>query len=99
MTEIHARDYRDPDDVIVASGQLLAGRVIELLRKEPRVRVHLRNMPGLSSSYFNIFIKRIAEEVGPDAPDRVEFDFASPLQANVYARSLDAFRATTSVGR
>jgi hypothetical protein len=87
MKEIRAIDYIDPDGLIVRSGELLARQVLETLRHDESVRVQLRGLSGISSSYFNILLKRVIEDMGCDVLHRVQFDFASPLQKQIFDRS------------
>jgi len=90
MTEIRAIDFIDPDGLIVRSGELLARQVLGTLRHDESVRVQFRGLSGISSSYFNILLKRLIEDMGPDVLHRVQFEFVSPLQKQIFDRSREA---------
>lgn len=92
MIEIRAADHIDPNGLIVRSGELLARRVIESLRSGESVHIDLRGLSGISSSYFNILLRLIYDEAGAAAIDRVQLAFVSPLQKQVFDRSLEAIR-------
>jgi hypothetical protein len=90
MVDLKAQEYVDPDGLIVKSGELLARQAIESLRQSDVVRIQLRGLTGISSSYFNIFLRLIREQLGAEALGRIEMLFVSPLQKQVYDRSLRA---------
>jgi len=90
MTEIRAIDHLDPGGLIVRSGELLARPVVEALRSGGEVTVELRGLGGVSSSYFNIFLRTVRDALGPGALGRVHVRSASPVQMQVYDRSLSA---------
>ena len=96
MTQLNAHDFVDRDGLIVRSGELLARKVIELLREGEVVRVQLRGLNGISSSYFNVLLRMIRDDLGADALQRVTLLFVSPLQQQVYERSLQAALSETS---
>lgn len=90
MIEILARNHLDPNERIVRSGEMLAHQVIQALRTGQSVRVQLQGLPSISSSYFNIFLVMIRDELGAEALHRVHIDFISPLQKQIFDRSFDA---------
>jgi hypothetical protein len=96
MVELIARDYLDPNGRIDKSGEMLARRAIETLRSGEAVRIQLQGLPGMSSSYFNIFLLMIRDELGPEALERIRMDFISPLQKQIFDRSFDAVVQTST---
>jgi hypothetical protein len=90
MAEFRAKEWLDPDGVIVASGERLARQVLPALRRGEQVIVRADGLAGLSSSYFNIFFNIIRDELGPDALSMVEFDCISPTLRTILERSLSA---------
>ena len=99
MVEIRAADFIHPDGLIVASGEMLARKVIEVLRTGEKVLIQLRGLPGISSSYFNVLLLMVQAEVGPDALDRLQWDLVWPIQRQIYERSLEAARKAYSEHR
>ncbi len=97
MIEIRAADHVDPGGLIVRSGELLARKVIESLHGNAAVRVDLKGLPGISSSYFNILLRLVYDEAGSAAVDRVQMVFVSPLQKQIFERSLEAIRQSSVV--
>ncbi|MGB7157873.1 MAG: hypothetical protein WBD40_07390 [Tepidisphaeraceae bacterium] len=90
MVHFDAKNYVDPDGLIVRSGELLARGVLAALRHGDSVHVNLAGLCGISSSYFNMFLHTIRTELGAEALGRVQMEFVSPLQRQVYVRSLEA---------
>lgn len=91
MRTIFARDFEDPDGVVVQSGRRLAEHAITLLNdiREP-IAIDLTGASPISSSYFNIFLALIVERLGVEALRQVEFVFVSPIQRQVFERSREA---------
>ena len=90
MTEFIAKEWMDPDGVIVASGERLARHVLPVLRRGESVLVRTDGLEGLSSSYFNIFLIIIRDELGPASLARVSFQFSSTIHRAMLDRSLAA---------
>jgi hypothetical protein len=90
MVEIYAKDYTDSDGLIVRSGELLAHKVIELLQTGQRVTIQLQGLTGISSSYFNIFLRLVCEKFGLDGLNSLQMKFVSRLQQQIYDRSFEA---------
>jgi hypothetical protein len=87
---IHARQFLDPQGRIVESAKLLADEVLTQLAAHDVVTVDLRELRGLSSSYFNVLLQRVLPVTTlADFPRRVQLMFDSPAQEHVYKRSLD----------
>lgn len=90
MLDIYARDYIDPNGLIVQSGELLGRRTVDALKSGQTARIHLAGLSGISSSYFNIFLRTVCESLGPEALGRIDVVFVSTLQEQVYNRSFAA---------
>lgn len=90
MKKIVAKDHLDSNGLIVESGRLLAQETIRELASCEPVRIDLHGMPGIASSYFNVFLSQLQDELGPPSLDLVSFDFVSPLQRQVFDRSRSA---------
>ena len=87
VSTVQALDHVDPTGSVVGSGDELATKVIKILRDVGSARVSFSNMHFVSSSYFNIFVRRILEECGAEGLDSLVFEFASPLQEQLFDRS------------
>lgn len=88
---IVATDYVDPDGSVVKSGLRLADAVLCALGEAESVIVSLAGLRGASSSYFNVFLRRIYEAAGRDVLDSgITLEFASALQREIYDRSRQA---------
>ena len=92
MQVLRANEYLDPNGSIVLSGRLLGDAALRALASSPSVRVSLAGLRGLPSTYFNEFLRIVAEGLGRGHLARVVFDFDSPVQRQVYERSLSAVR-------
>ena len=91
-TEFFAKDWMDPDGVIVASGERLARQIIPSLRQGKSVLIHTQGIGGVSSSYFNIILQMVRDEAGEGALGRLHFQWSSPIQKGMSERSLEALR-------
>lgn len=90
---ISARDHVDSEGSVVRSGVALAERVLQELDAHPVVQVDLHGIMGASTSYFNVFLRRIDEACGLHALEsRVRLRFASGVQEMVFKRSYDSMR-------
>src|SRR6266576_6354148 len=91
MVEVRAIEHIVDSGSIAESGIAL-GVVIEAELKAGKVvRVSLKGMKGLSSSYFNPILARIKRNFGLDIlGDRLIFAFDSKAQQTVFDRSLAA---------
>jgi len=88
-----ARDHFDPSGSVVHSGMMLAEAVLALIETGASVEVDLRDVRGVGSSYFNVFLRRVDEALGLAALHHyIRFRFASRIQEMVFERSLDAMK-------
>ena len=94
--QIRATDYVNPDGSVVHSGMALADAVLSALEHADVVEVMFAGIKGASSSYFNVFLRRIEEGCGLAAFDRhIHMQFASKIQQMVFSRSLESIRRAT----
>lgn len=88
-TLVNATDHLDPGGSVVRSGIALADAVLEALEQSGAVNVSLRGLKGASSSYFNVFLRRIEEGCGlAEIGSRIRLEFGSKIQEMVFERSL-----------
>lgn len=88
---VSARDHIDPDGSVVRSGMALAEAVLRELKSSASVEVSLEGLHGASSSYFNVFLRRIDEECGiAEMGEHIHVRFGSRVQEMVYNRSLES---------
>lgn len=87
---IEAKRFVHPEGRIVDSAERLADEVVRQLATHDVVTIDLREMRGLSSSYFNVLLQRvIATTTYAELSRRVGFVFDSPAQQQTFKRSLD----------
>lgn len=87
---IEARQFVDADNRPVESADLLAAEAVRLLASHDVLVIDLGGMRGLSSSYFNVLLKRIIQIMtAADLQRRIKFTFDSPAQELVFKRSLE----------
>ena len=91
-TVLFAKDFLHPSGVIVDSAELLASAVVEHLRQNDRVGITMAGMPAVSSSYFNIVLRRVFEAYGAVALDCLYIASPSPVLRQVFERSREAAR-------
>lgn len=88
---IQAVDHLAPDESIVRSGIALADAVLHALEDRQKVAVSFKGIKGASSTYFNVFLRRIQEGYGLKALDeQIQLEFGSNVQRMIYDRSLQA---------
>lgn len=76
---------------MVRSGLAFAGAVLHALENDRVVKVSFQGLKGASSSYFNVFLRRIQEGCGlTELGNRILPEFGSNIQKMVYDRSLEA---------
>ncbi len=93
---IAARDHLDTEGSVVRSGIALADAVLEALDGQTVVEIDLHEIRGASTSYFNVFLRRIKEGYGLQVlDDRVRMRFASDVQEMVYNRSHESMKRGT----
>ncbi|MCI0630006.1 MAG: hypothetical protein L0Y44_05055 [Phycisphaerales bacterium] len=90
---IDATRHMDPDGSIVLSARLLGRVVVRKLESSEHVHISFAGMRGLPSSYFNELLQMIVSTLKTkDLCERVKFEFDSPVQVQVFERSLAALR-------
>lgn len=88
---IRAVDHLDADESVVRSGLALADAVIKSLESQDSVIVSFDGLKGASSSYFNVFLRRIQEGCGVvELGEHIQLEFGSKIQRMIYDRSLEA---------
>lgn len=81
----------DMERSIVENAEILAAAILVELKADRSVIVSLAGLRGAPTSYFNLILRRLVDEVGEAAMrTRVAFEFDSPVQRLVYERSLAA---------
>lgn len=91
---ILANEHLDPDGSIVKSGVNLADAVLAEIEKGCRVVVSLDGFKAISSSFFNVFLRRIDEACGLAEFDKsISFQFRTRIQKMIFQRSYDAIQA------
>jgi STAS-like domain of unknown function (DUF4325) len=88
---LEAKEFLDPQGLIVESASLLSKAVISHLAQGQDVTISLSQVRGISSSYFNIILGDVVAGFGADVIGRrVIFQFDSEPQRQVFQRSLDS---------
>ena len=97
---LKAIDLLDGDGSVVKSAIKLADAVIAALNSRRLVEVSFSGLKGASSSYFNVFLRRINEACGlQQFQQHVKLQFGSPVQKMMYDSSLRALsRGTPKAG-
>lgn len=86
-----AVNHLDSEGSVVRSGIVLAEAVLQTLDRDGKAFVSFAGLRGASSSYFNVFLRRIQEGCGlAEIGDHIVLEFGSPIQEMIYQRSLDA---------
>ncbi len=85
---IVASEHVDPEGSVVKSGIVLADATLRALEENDTVTISLKGLKGASSSYFNVFLRRIEEECGlAEIEDHIHLEFGSKIQEMVFQRS------------
>ena len=88
---IRAVDHLASDESVVRSGVALADAVITALENQDFVTISFAGLKGASSSYFNVFLRRIQEGSGvAELGNHIRLEFGSNVQKMIYERSLEA---------
>ena len=83
-----ASDHVDSEGSIVRSGMMLAEAVLGALDEGVDVTVSFEGLKGASSSYFNVFLRRIDEGCGiAEINEHIHLEFSSKVHELVYERS------------
>lgn len=94
---VRAIDCIDVEGSVVRSGLLLADAVLKSLEERGHVSVSFEGLKGASSSYFNVFLRRIEEGCGlAELGARIQVYFGSRIQKLVYDRSFEAISRGTA---
>jgi len=90
---IRAIDQMDAEGSLVRSGMKLAESVLGHLESGDQVEINLEGVKGASSSYFNVFLRRIEEGCGIGVFERqCKMVFSSNIQRMVYERSYESLK-------
>jgi hypothetical protein len=90
-TRIVATEHVDPNGSVVRSGIALADATLKALERASSVTISLKGLKGASSSYFNVFLRRIEEDGGlAEIGQHIHLEFGSKLQEMVFQRSFDS---------
>jgi len=88
-TRLRAIDHLDGDGSVVRSGVAVADAALEALETSEVVIISLGGLKGASSSYFNVFLRRIEEGCGlVEIGDHIQLEFGSKIQEMIFERSL-----------
>jgi len=91
IQELAARDFVSDTASVVETAEVVAVAINERLLRGEHVRLSMRGFPGTSSSFFNLVLRRVIEVNGINALEkRVQFDFATTIEAELFGRSLRA---------
>jgi hypothetical protein len=90
---ICAIDHQASDGSVVHSGVDFADAVLDALNQYSFMEASLVGLKGASSSYFNVFLRRIDEGCGLDVfQHNVTVSFDSNVQKMMYERSLESMK-------
>ena len=85
---IIATEYLDADGSVVRSGVAVADAALNALETSEVVIVSLEGLKGASSSYFNVFLRRIEEGCGlAEIREHIQLEFGSKIQEMIFERS------------
>lgn len=94
---ISASEFKSASGSIVEDGFTLCDAVIDALSNHDRVVVSLLGMRGVTSSYFNAFFSRLADnDANQSVIDRIKPQFENELQQMIWSRSINAFFGGTN---
>jgi hypothetical protein len=91
-TALFAKDFLDPQGVVLRSADNVADAVIASLGENDRVSIAMNGMPAVSSSFFNVILRRVLDALGPAALDRLHMATPSAVLRQIFDRSLLAMR-------
>lgn len=90
---LEALDHVDSEGSVVRSGMLFADAVLRKLDAGQVVTASFKGLRGASSSYFNVFLRRIEEACGlAEIHQHIVVEFGTSVQKMVFDRSFDAMR-------
>lgn len=100
IVHVQAREHVDPEGSVVRSGMALAEAVLKAIESGAHVEVDFEGIKGATSSYFNVFLRRIDEGCGLAVFEgRIKLRFASNVQEMVYSRSFESMKRGVSNSR
>jgi hypothetical protein len=89
---LSAKDFLDASGVVIQSADNLADAIMIHLKQSDRINISMAGMPPVSSSYFNVILRRVFDVYGATGLDRVNMDTPSQILRDVFNRSLAAVR-------
>lgn len=93
---LRASDFWRPSESIVDGAERLAEAAVAALRLHRRITISLSGVRGVTSSFANVLLLRILQEIGTTAiSERVTFETDSEAQKQVLERSVAAVRQPT----
>lgn len=96
-SRLEAIDHLDSEGLVVKSAHLFADAVLRQLRNGKPTTASFQGLRGASSSYFNVFLQRMADDGGlSEIGSRLLLHFGTPVQQSIFNRSLDALRFGTT---
>jgi len=96
---VKASDFVNPNGSVVDCAQMVAAEVASALRSGDNVRVSVRGLRGVSSSFFNVILATVGDAIGSQLTDaRFDVETETEVQKLVYRRSLEAFMKRASEG-
>lgn len=92
-TVINAKDFIDEKKPVIDSATKVGDQAASVLRAGGSVVVSVQDVRGVSSSFFNVILSRVATVLHNDFDDgRFEVQTGNKTQALIYQRSLDAVK-------
>lgn len=93
VVRLEAIEHLDAEGSVVRSGMIFADAVLKALDAGSEVVASFGGLKGASSSYFNVFLRRIEEACGlAEIDSHIKLDFGSPVQKMIFGRSFEAMR-------
>jgi len=92
-TVINAKDFIDEKKPVVDAAALVGAKAASILRSGGAVVVSVEDVRGVSSTFFNVILSRVAPALQNDFGDgRFDVQTGNKTQALIYQRSLDAIK-------
>lgn len=93
-TVINAKDFIDEKKPVVDAAAQVGDSAAAVLRAGGSVVVSVEDVRGVSSTFFNVILSRVAPVLRNDFGDgRFEVQTGNKTQALIYQRSLDAIKS------
>jgi hypothetical protein len=91
--ELKAIDFIPENGSVIDTAEAAAACINAHLDQGESVDVAMTGMTGVTSSFFNLVIRRVAEKFGFEVfENRVKFRFSSTIQQQTFDRSFSATR-------